>query len=59
MRVDISFSETRAIETEHWDLLHSVWEKLQHIRRHGTLTINGTSLDIASVVAAARYIPCG
>ena len=54
MRVELSFTDDRATQTEHWDLLYKVWERLGHLRQHDIVTLDGKSLDIASVVAVAR-----
>lgn len=38
------------------DLSHSIWAKIEKFREHGKVLLNGTDLDIASVIAVAKYV---
>ncbi|KAL8747489.1 MAG: hypothetical protein Q9190_000656 [Brigantiaea leucoxantha] len=42
-------------EKEHWKLVRDIWTKIDHLRQSKVVTIDGESLDIASVVAVSRY----
>ena len=43
-------------EKEHWKLVRDIWTKIDHLRQSKVVTIDGESLDIASVVAVSRFV---
>jgi hypothetical protein len=40
----------------HLNLTYRTWERIQKLLRAGEVEINGHDLDIASVVAVAKYV---
>ena len=46
---------TSSSDVKHWDLVQSTWTELERLRQQNTLTLDGESLDLASVVAVSRY----
>lgn len=40
----------------HLEQVHSSWKKYQQLRKQGTFSIDGHSLDIASLVALVRCV---
>ena len=61
MHVALPSARQGAGEMRHWDLVQSLWETVEHLRRVGKTIIDGQSLDVAAVVAVSRWVyqlPC-
>lgn len=38
------------------DISHSIWAKIEKLKAGGKVLLNGSDLDIASVIAVAKYV---
>jgi hypothetical protein len=57
MQVNGTISSHEAVQQAHAALTYKTWSQVQNLIHGEQLHINGTDLDIASVVAVARYDP--
>ena len=44
-------------ETTHSGKTHNIWSKVKRLKSDGKILLNGSDLDIASVIAVAKYTP--
>ena len=55
MHTTSSLESSKSTVMEHWNLVAESWRKIEQLRTNGKVVIDGTSLDVPSIVAVARY----